>query len=204
MSWLDVLGATDFKPKPPTHNTQNTQNYPKQIEPAGEPTPNPTESREIASRLLEVLARICKGLSITPTVVLQALSPTDIVDWNCGDVDDDTLRAFATALEWRRDREQGRRPACDSEQTTCKQCGPIWSWFADEVAGCPWCRNRIARCPIPRPIRVTCGSCVRFEPDAINPIAGLGSCTGHHNPPSTLCFPRIKRQCDYWIPENSR
>jgi len=63
----------------------------------------------------------------------------------------------------RRERDQGKHPAHYTEQATCKHCGPIWLWFSGEVLGCPWCWNRAANKPIPRPCSVHCGDCIHFE-----------------------------------------
>jgi hypothetical protein len=80
-----------------------------------------------------------------------ALAPDDIEDWHKGDISTETLAAFARSLVQRREMEQGNVPANYTERATCKHCGPIWLWFAGDVLGCPWCWNRAAGRPIPRP-----------------------------------------------------
>ncbi len=87
----------------------------------------------------------------------------DIEDWRKGDISTETLAAFARSLVQRHGMEQGVVPAHYTERATCKHCGPVWLWFAGEVLGCPWCWNRAAGRPIPRPQSVRCGDCAHFE-----------------------------------------
>ncbi len=102
-------------------------------------------------RVLDALANSCQGLTITPEEVLDALVTEDIEDWRKGRVSIETLGAFAKSLTQRREMNQGKRPAHYTERATCKHCGPVWLWLSGEVRSCPWCRNRIAGRPIPRP-----------------------------------------------------
>ena len=103
------------------------------------------------STLDETLATACRDLSITPVEVYNALAQQDIDDWRKGDISTETLTAFACSLMQRREIEQGKVPTHFTEHATCKQCGPVWLWFSGEVLGCPWCWNRAAGLPIPRP-----------------------------------------------------
>jgi len=119
--------------------------------------------RRVPADLLDALEVVCKDLPITPAAVLSVLSPEAIADWRKSAISGDTLAAFARSLVQRRERDQGKRPAHYTEQATCKHCGPIWLWFSGEVPGCPWCWNRAADKPIPRPGSVHCGDCIHFE-----------------------------------------
>jgi len=83
--------------------------------------------------------------------VREALAPEDIEDWQNGNIRSDTLAAFARSLVQRREMDQDKHPVHYTEHATCLHCGPIWSWFSGEVLGCPWCWNRVADKPIPRP-----------------------------------------------------
>jgi len=91
------------------------------------------------------------------------LAPEDIEDWRKGDISYDTLAAFTRSLVQRREMEKGKVPLHYTERATCKQCGPVWLWFSGTVLGCPWCWNRTAGRPIPRPQSVNCGECSHFE-----------------------------------------
>ena len=200
MSWREVLGHAGSAGESYTHNSHNTQNYPEAGTRSDTNTPATEESDEVESRLLEVLNRICEDLPVAPRTALDALSAQDIAEWHRGEIDGDTLRAFATALSWRLAREQGRRADCDTEPALCRRCGPIWACSSATVDACPWCRNRRSGRPIPRPVRVRCGTCARFRPDIVNPAAGVGHCADGRNHRSTPCFPKLPRDCDYWLP----
>lgn len=64
---------------------------------------------------------------------------------------DETLRAYALALIASAARTQGRQPAGWVHAAQCEGCGPIWLWSPATVLACPWCVNRLAGRPIPRP-----------------------------------------------------
>jgi len=180
MSWRDTLGVNPSTRTPHTHNSQNTQKPTETGSPAPLPAglgihPIPGDncadsadsayrgSEQEISKLLETLADACKGLDITPAEIKEALAPEDIDDWREGTISADTLAAFARSLVQRQKMDQGKRPEHYTEQATCKHCGPIWLWFSGEVLGCPWCWNRVADKPIPRPCSVYCGDCIHFE-----------------------------------------
>lgn len=124
------------------------------------PNQNP---EEIQSRLMEVLANACKGLEITPKAVHEALSPEDVEDWQRGEFSQEALTAFAGLLVDRRLMDEGKRPPSFTENGYCQQCGPVYLWSGGVVLGCPWCFNRAAGRPIPRPGSVRCGECRHFE-----------------------------------------
>ena len=113
--------------------------------------------------LNETLTAACHDLTIIPVEVRNALGPEDIDDWHNGDLSIDTLKAFAKSLEQRREMDQGIVPTDFTERATCTRCGPVWLWFAGEVLGCPWCWNRVAGKPIPRPSTVRCVECIHYE-----------------------------------------
>lgn len=163
MSWRETLGVLPSTETPYTHNSQITQ---KPTEPgncADIAVSAYRDSERGISKLLEALADSCKGLDITPIEVKEALAPEDIDDWSNGLISADTLAAFASSLIQRREMDQGKRPDHYIEHATCKHCGPIWLWFPGEVLGCPWCWNRVADRPIPRPCSINCGDCIHFE-----------------------------------------
>lgn len=163
MSWRETLGVAEAAGEPHAHNPQNAQ---KAAEPgycADSADCASGHSGETDSRLLEALADACRDLPITPVEVREALAPEDIEDWRHGEIGGDTFSAFARALVQRRAMDDGRRPDHYTERATCRHCGPIWLWFAGEVLGCPWCWNRVAGRPIPRPQSVRCGECIHFQ-----------------------------------------
>jgi len=151
--------------------------------------------------LLETLADVCRGLNITPVEAKEALAPEDIEDWRKGAISSDTLAAFARSLVQRRERDQGKRPAHYTEQATCKRCGPIWLWFSGEVPGCPWCWNRAADKPIPRPCSVHCGDCIHFE-RIDHPH--LGHCAKGEPKAIAGLWDTDRRSCERFLPRPRR
>ena len=151
MSWRETLGVTPSAEFPYTHNSQNTQKPLEEGNCADIADSAYRDSEQENSKLLEALADACKGLDITPAEVKQALAPEDIEDWRSCTISADTLAAFARSLVQRREMNQGKRPNHYTMQATCKYCGPIWLWCSDEVLSCPWCWNRAAHKPLPRP-----------------------------------------------------
>lgn len=61
--------------------------------------------------------------------------------------------AYARALIAIADRRAGYVPQGWAQACTCDRCGPVWLWgdIPRHVLGCPWCFNRAAGLPIPRP-----------------------------------------------------
>lgn len=163
MSWRETLGVTPSTETPYAHNSHNAQKSLAEMNCADIANSAYRDSDEDDSKLLEALADACRGLSITPVEVREALAPENIAEWRNGDISSDTLTAFARTLVQRREMDQGKVPAHYTERATCKQCGPIWLWFSGEVLGCPWCWNRVADRPIPRPHSVHCGDCIHFK-----------------------------------------
>ncbi len=75
------------------------------------------------------------------------------LDWPEIQHDHATLEALARAIQTRRLRERGEVPPHYTEITVCAHCGPIMIFpgVAESVEGCPWCFNRVAGLPVPRP-----------------------------------------------------
>lgn len=113
--------------------------------------------------LKKILDGICQGLRIESKEVLKALTQEDVEDWDNGDISDSTLKTFVQSLIQHRDISKGKLPDHYTHHANCRHCGPIWLWFSGEVQGCPWCWNRLADKPIPRPCSVQCGNCISFE-----------------------------------------
>lgn len=69
------------------------------------------------------------------------------------DLPDAVCLAYARALSDIADRRAGYVPRDWTQACTCAQCGPVWLWRGPprHVLGCPWCFNRAAGLPLPRP-----------------------------------------------------
>ena len=93
--------------------------------------------------------------------------------------------------------DQGKVPGHYTHPATCKHCGPIWLWFSGDVLGCPWCWNRIAGRPIPRPYAVCCGSCTHFE-RIDHPH--LGHCTAGQPEAIAGLWDNDRRYCERYLP----
>jgi hypothetical protein len=74
-------------------------------------------------------------------------------DWPEVERDPALLEVLAAAVATRRMRERGEAPAHYTASTTCAHCGlvPIFAGTPDRVLSCPWCFNRTAGRPVPRP-----------------------------------------------------
>jgi len=61
------------------------------------------------------------------------------------------LKAFNELLMISEMRLQGVIPDHYTSSTECRHCGPvpIWNGCPPQVAGCPWCFNRLKGLPIP-------------------------------------------------------
>ncbi len=197
MSWRETLGVPDSTETPYTHNTHNTQKPTETGNCADIADSAYRDSEQEISKLLETLADACRGLDITPAEVKEALAEEDIEDWRKGAITAETMNAFARSLVQRRKMEQGKRPDHYTEQATCKHCGPIWLWFPGEVLGCPWCWNRAADRPIPRPCSVHCSDCIHFE-RIDHPR--LGHCAKGEPEASTGLRDTDRRYCERFIP----
>lgn len=173
MSWRETLGITPSTETSYAHNSQNAQK-PIKTGNCADIADSACRGEQQTSMLLEALVDACKELDITPAEVKEALAAEDIEAWHNGTISGDTLAAFARSLVQRREMNLGKRPDHYTEHATCKQCGSIWLWFSSEVLGCPWCWNRLADKPIPRPCSVRCGDCIYFE-RITHP--NLGHCT---------------------------
>ncbi|MBT4607201.1 MAG: hypothetical protein HN661_11660 [Gammaproteobacteria bacterium] len=153
---------------------------------------------ERQSRLMECLADACKGLEITPMEIHKALSPDDIKEWESGDLTLEELSAFADLLVDRRSMDRGERPDHFTEKAHCRQCGPVYLWISGTVLGCPWCFNRAADRPIPRPRSVRCGECCHFERVSYHPH--LGHCTMGEPEAVAGLWDSDRRYCLRYIP----
>ncbi|MCG7983782.1 hypothetical protein [Candidatus Thiodiazotropha endoloripes] len=147
--------------------------------------------------LKKLLVEICQGLPINPTEVLKALTPQDVDDWRNGDVSDSTLITFIHSLIQHRDIVKGKRPNHYTHHAICRQCGPIWLWFAGDVQGCPWCWNRASNRPIPRPCSVQCGNCISFERS--NHLH-IGHCTKGEPAAIAGLWDTDQRYCEKYLP----
>lgn len=151
MSWRETLGATRLVRQPCAQNSHKTQKSSNRGISAHSANSALEKSDESTSSLKGSLSAICREVSIEPITVHNALAPKDIEDWHQGKIDHRALATFAQSLLQRQQMNRGERPAHYTERAICRHCGPIWLWFSGEVLGCPWCWNRKAGRPIPRP-----------------------------------------------------
>ena len=110
-------------------------------------------------------------------VGLPALSAAAGDDWDAVKDDPKAVAALATALQISAMRSEGIAPKGYNQSSLCAACGPVllWPGAPAHVEGCPWCFNRVAGKPIPRP-PVTCGSCLHFTPSTHATSSGVGQC----------------------------
>lgn len=118
------------------------------------------------------------------------LQDADLAAWIAAGLGDELSRVFLHASVDTAERHAGRVPEADIAAMYCQLCGSVWThpdiaavlpqvngW--PRALGCPWCDVRKAGVYVPRP-STSCGDCLHFTPDTINPTAGMGTCgTGH-------------------------
>lgn len=105
--------------------------------------------------LLRACEQACGGLTayITPSAMLAKLAPEDIQELEACPDPLPFLRSFAIACVWTDFRREGIAPPTWDQPAHCDRCGPVLLWASIEVAGCPWCWNRVHGVKIPRPNR---------------------------------------------------
>lgn len=109
------------------------------------------------------LHHVAAAEGVNPALV-HALHADDLAA--CAGLSADALRAYVLMLHESAQRARGARLPSETAAVTCLHCGPVWA--APEVAavapivrgaplllGCPWCFNRRAGRPIPRPAPTT-------------------------------------------------
>lgn len=166
MSWRERLGMSAPATTVRAQNPHNTQKSEQQVDTTSSEYFEVFEYRdeeEEQSRLAELLAAACADLAIKPSDLKDALSEHDLAALRRAEVDSGALVAFARCMIARREMEEGKRPKHYTARAVCQLCGPVWLWCSGKVQGCPWCWNRAADKPIPRPDAVRCADCVHFE-----------------------------------------
>jgi hypothetical protein len=202
MSWRETLGVTQSAPHPEpyAHNSHNSQKPAEISQSAGFADCADFAVRDIEesdSQMLEALADACRGLAITPGEVREALGPEGAGDWQAGALTTSALAVFARLVSYRKEMDQGIRPSDFSKAATCAGCGPVWLRHEGEVLGCPWCWNRVADRPIPRPVAVRCRDCVHFK-RADHPH--LGHCIKGLPEPVAGLWDLDFRNCERFLP----
>lgn len=197
MSWRETLSVDSSLRDFSTHNSQNTHKPGLTDISANNADIADSESNESSSNLAEWLETACIGLDISPLELNKALTHEDIQDWKNGDVSLEAMSAFALALSQRKSIDAGKRPTNYTERAICKQCGPIWLWQEGTVYACPWCSNRLAGNPIPRPSSVRCIDCIHFR--RIN-HPRLGHCSMGKPGSVAGLWDTNQRYCDRYLP----
>ena len=147
-------------------------------------------------------------VTATKSQNLHGLTPAELEEaadenWPEVRVDPAMLEALAYTVVARRQRERGQCPPHWTEHCECAGCGPVYLWSGSpaRVFGCPWCSNRSAGFPIPRPGLVRCGDCEHWGADAIGGGGGIGTCAvGGPRSGQVPAYPYAKRACDRWLP----
>lgn len=140
--------------------------------------------------------------------LVHELPEADAVDLN--GLPDSALVAFLHMRQDTADRTAGRIPARETAAMLCVHCGPVWASPAvtavlpvvdgwPRALGCPWCHVRKALKAIPRP-PVTCATCQHFQPDTLNPDAGMGECVDGHGDH----YPNQRHRCGQYRPKENQ
>jgi len=188
--------------------------------PATPATPRPNEALKVAESQ-ESHGSACRKSGFWTERLLSALRAEGLPDaWlgkDHGDIEllealsDRALTAYVLAMRDSQLHERGERLPDETAPALCRSCGPVWlaqpiarvvpvvdGWPRILGGACCHIRNRKA---IPRPL-VTCGGCLHFTRDHVNPAGGMGRCqlgvAGR-----TLPFPHAERECADWRPASS-
>ncbi len=151
MSWRETLGVTPLDGTSYTHNSHNTQ------KPAD--TGNCADITDCAYGKPE-LTSPAPGQPDKDIPGDETLG--DIRGVSAPELSAEEAEVLALLTEMRNQMNNGIRPARYNKAAYCKGCGPVWLWFSGDVLGCPWCWNRAAKRPIPRPYAVQCSDCLHF------------------------------------------
>lgn len=128
----------------------------------------------------ESTIEVARAYGLTVADLIECAGP----DWPEIEHAPEAVEALANLVRANQCRARGEIPPEYSEPAVCLHCGPIWLFPSSEpggkwhkpVLGCPWCHNRGAGLPIPKPREVLCGDCAHWRPDSINPADGVGTC----------------------------
>lgn len=200
MSWREVLGWNqDPIPNIPTIPTIHGSSMDRRgSEDCGD---NGVRDGKTETHLLERLAKHCRGTDLKPSELKDALSPKDIEDW----MNDALGASRAGSLRqgpdstWRDGSGETSRPL---HRTRYLQA--LWTHLAvssEKVLGCPWCLNRRAGRPIPRPEWVCCSDCEHFNRTE---HPRLGHCSAGEPEPLSGLWDTTKRPCARWIPREEQ
>ena len=126
-------------------------------------SPGSLGSPGISSLLDNAIFTTISDLPITADEIQTVLDKDDIENWINSKTSTISLVNRAIIALARSEINQGNIPAYFTKRAVCALCGPVWLWFEGNVAGCPWCVNRINNLPIPRPCSIQCGDCMHFE-----------------------------------------
>lgn len=118
----------------------------------------------------------------------------------CVGLPDDTLRAYLRALDRGTVMDRGIVPDGYTQAAQCDGCGPVWLWQGApaRVLACPWCFRRKAGKGLPRRLE-TCGDCIHYLRDPLNPVAGGGGCALG---PGRALQPMTLHSCADHVPAN--
>ncbi len=108
---------------------------------------------ELKTHKAELLAELSVSITLPDTPEDDILAEAQRIAANEPNLSDDEYQALIRSIQTRRMRERGEVPPHYTEITVCAHCGPIMIFpgVAESVEGCPWCFNRVAGLPVPRP-----------------------------------------------------
>jgi hypothetical protein len=152
----------------------------------------------ISSLLNNAIVAAVGDLPIAADEIRAALDKDDIENWNESKTSTKSLVSKAIIALARSEINQGSIPANFTKRAMCGLCGPVWLWFEGNVAGCPWCVNRINDLPIPRPWAVCCGDCKHFKRIA---HPHLGHCARGEPEAVAGLWDSDHRHCFRWLPK---
>lgn len=140
-----------------SHKPEPNQKVNESVTPVTPVTPEKTLNQKINASQSGGLEEILRAAEIDLPNQIHGISINDLKllagdDWHDCLKDKQLLNAYALAVSYRLQREQGIVPEEWTTIVNCKGCGPVYLWSGlTNVIACPWCINRSLGLPIPCP-----------------------------------------------------
>ena len=188
MSWRETLGITPTNDSSHAHNTHNSYN-----------SQNPADM-DNCTDITDCTYGNQGKTDLSASMPKQDTACVTIPVGKKGECKPESSpkeeKAIALLTRMRNQIESGICPPEYDQPAYCRGCGSVWLWFSGNVLGCPWCWNRAANRPIPRPCAVRCIDCNNFE-RIEHPH--LGHCTQNQTENIAGLWDEDSRYCEYYI-----
>lgn len=189
----------------PSHATTATTATTEKHKARAQPAVSAPVSVGERERIRTALLALADGLGLDRALV-HRLTSADVDA--CHGLPVEILRAYLLALDDTATRWAGKVPEGETAAIYCERCGPVFTHPAvaavlpvvngwPRALGCRWCAIRKAGGYVPRP-KVTCETCMHWQPDATGKTSGMGACANGHG----SHYPMQLHVCGDYQPNN--